>query len=100
MLCIQNVTKGARNKILINVQKLQERAAVLRQLEKVRVSLLFVSAGYSLVRHHHRKHLTFHFIGLTALLWLIHKIQRQSKIYTRALRPLDARKKFIPVTTV
>jgi len=33
--CVQNVTKGARNKILINVQKLQERASILRQLEKV-----------------------------------------------------------------
>jgi len=32
---VQNVTKGARNKILINVQKLHERASVLHQLEKV-----------------------------------------------------------------
>jgi len=35
LMCLQNVTKGARNKILINVQKLQQRATLLRQLEKV-----------------------------------------------------------------
>jgi len=47
LLYIQNVTKGARNKILINVQKLQERASVLRQLEKVCLHLFMLASAVS-----------------------------------------------------
>lgn len=32
---IQNVTKGARHKIALSIQKLRERQSVLKSLEKV-----------------------------------------------------------------
>lgn len=33
----QKVTKGARHKIVISIQKLKERQIILRSLEKVRI---------------------------------------------------------------
>lgn len=44
----QSVTKGARHKIIISIQKLKERQNMLRSLEKVRLFLF--SLSHSLIR--------------------------------------------------
>lgn len=57
----QKVTKGARHKIVISIQKLKERQNILRSLEKVRMSVYHISLSSSSLSSHKHIHKHFHF---------------------------------------
>ena len=71
VVCFQKVTKGARHKIVLSIQKLRERQKMLRDFEKVsfvyyvnardfeRVSFVMMKlrfAAFCLQRHLHIQH--------------------------------------------